>query len=129
MTAAVVLTPIPHDVAGQVLAIALNGSLDFSNAEELRADLESALSDDHRELVLDMTGVDFCDSTGIRVLLSVRTLLGVRGGAVTLTGLNTRLVRIFRVTGLIHAFTVCPGIAEALSTARVRLPSNPGRHG
>ncbi|MEZ0074646.1 STAS domain-containing protein [Planotetraspora sp. GP83] len=118
MTAPVHLTRVPTDPPGDVLVMALNGSLDFSNAERLRDDLQAALAPEHGGLVLDMAGLDFCDSTGIRILLVIRKLLQERGGSVTLAGLNARLTRIFRVTGLIHAFAVHPGVAEALGSKR-----------
>ncbi|MEU6429802.1 STAS domain-containing protein [Microbispora sp. NPDC046973] len=120
MTAAVVLTPVSAPVADHVLVVALDGALDYTNAERLRRDVESALGEQHRELVLDLSGVGFCDSTGIRILLSVRKLMQERDGAVTLAGLNARLARIFRITGLISAFTVAPSLEEALDTVSGR---------
>ncbi|WP_182901691.1 STAS domain-containing protein [Microbispora sp. H10830] len=120
MTAAVVLTPVSAPVADHVLVVALDGALDYTNAERLRQDVEAALGEEHRELVLDLSGVNFCDSTGIRILLSVRKLIQERNGAVTLAGLNARLARIFRVTGLISAFIVVPGLAEAVDAVSAR---------
>ncbi len=120
MTAAVVLTPVSAPVAEHVLVVALDGALDYTNAERLRQDVEAALHEKHRELVLDLTGVSFCDSTGIRILLAVRKLMQDRDGAVTLASLNARLARIFRLTGLISAFTVVPGLAEAVDAVGTR---------
>ncbi|MGI5153713.1 STAS domain-containing protein [Microbispora sp. CA-102843] len=120
MTAAVVLTPVSAPVADHVLVVALDGALDYTNAERLCQDVETALGEEHRELILDLGGLDFCDSTGIRILLSVRKLMQERNGAVTLAGLNARLARIFRVTGLISAFTVAPDLAEAVDTVSAR---------
>ncbi|MEN3533727.1 STAS domain-containing protein [Microbispora sp. ZYX-F-249] len=120
MTAAVVLTPVSAPVADHVLVVALDGALDYTNAERLRQDVEAALGEERRELVLDLTLLNFCDSTGIRILLSVRKLLQERNGTVTLAGLNPRLARIFRTTGLINAFAVAPGLAEAVDMVGAR---------
>ncbi|GIH65839.1 STAS domain-containing protein [Microbispora siamensis] len=120
MTAAVVLTSVSAPVADHVLVVALDGALDYTNAERLRRDVEAALGEEHRELVLDLGGVNFCDSTGIRILLSVRKLMQERDGAVTLAALNARLARIFRITGLISAFTVAPDLAGALDAVGAR---------
>ncbi|GLX08826.1 anti-sigma-B factor antagonist [Microbispora sp. NBRC 16548] len=103
-----------------MLVVALDGALDYTNAERLRQDVEAALGEEHRELVLDLSGVNFCDSTGIRILLSVRKLIQERNGAVTLASLNARLARIFRVTGLISAFVVVPGLTEAVDAVSAR---------
>ncbi|MEU8057107.1 STAS domain-containing protein [Microbispora bryophytorum] len=120
MTAAVVLTPVSAPVADHVLVVALDGSLDYTNAERLRQDVEAALGEEHRELVLDLSGMDFCDSTGIRILLSVRKLLQERDGAVTMASLNARLARIFKLTGLTSAFTLTASLAEAVAAVGVR---------
>ncbi|MEU7693229.1 STAS domain-containing protein [Microbispora hainanensis] len=123
MTAAVVLTPVSAPVADHVLVVALDGALDYTNAEPLRRNVEALLGEHHRQLVLDLSGVSFCDSTGIRILLAVRKLLQERDGAVTLAAPNDRLAKIFRVTGLISAFTVAPSLAEAFDVVGAR--SNP----
>ncbi|WP_432867927.1 STAS domain-containing protein [Microbispora rosea] len=120
MTAAVVLTPVSAPVADHVLVVALDGALDYTNAELLRRDVEAALGAEHRQLVLDLSDLGFCDSTGIRILLSIRKLMQERDGAVTLAGPNARLARIFRLTGLINAFTVAPSLAEALDAVGAR---------
>ncbi|MEU8277042.1 STAS domain-containing protein [Microbispora bryophytorum] len=120
MTAAVVLTPVSAPVADHVLVVALDGSLDYTNAERLRQDVEAALGEEHRELVLDLSGMDFCDSTGIRILLSVRKLLQERDGAVTMASLNARLARIFKLTGLTSAFTLTASLAEAVAAVGAR---------
>ncbi|MEV5744071.1 STAS domain-containing protein [Microbispora rosea] len=120
MTAAVVLTPVSAPVADHVLVVALDGALDYTNAELLRRDVEAVLGAEHRELVLDLSDLGFCDSTGIRILLSIRKLMQERDGAVTLAGPNARLARIFRLTGLINAFTVAPSLAEALDAVGAR---------
>ncbi|WP_326824213.1 STAS domain-containing protein [Streptosporangium sp. NBC_01639] len=103
-----------------VPVVALSGDLDFTNAERLRDDIRTVLAPDQRDLVLDLTALDFCDSTGIRIFLAIRTLLQERGGSVVLTGLNSRLSRIFRVTGLVQAFAVQPTVAEAVAFLRPR---------
>lgn len=120
MTAAVLLTPVSAPVADHVLVVALDGALDYTNAERLRQDIEAALGEERRELILDLSPLNFCDSTGIRILLSVRKLLQERKGTVTLAGLNPRLARIFRTTGLINAFAVAPDLAEAVEMVGAR---------
>ncbi|WP_244301703.1 STAS domain-containing protein [Microbispora triticiradicis] len=120
MTAAVVVTPVPAHVPDHVLVMALHGALDYTNADRLREELTAAVGEGHRELLLDLSALSFCDSTGIRILLSVRKLLQERDGGVTLAGMNPRLARIFRTTGLIHAFTVEPDLTEAVGSLNAR---------
>ncbi|WP_433498698.1 STAS domain-containing protein [Sphaerimonospora sp. CA-214678] len=125
MTASVELTPAPSGSDGRILVVALTGALDYSNADRLRENVRDTLAPEHRELVLDLNGLEFCDSTGLRALLDIREVLGERGGAVSLVNLNARLTKIFRITGLIKAFAVATDLAEALGAARARMGSSP----
>ncbi|WP_055480240.1 STAS domain-containing protein [Sphaerimonospora mesophila] len=124
MTASVELTPAPSGGDDRILVVALTGALDYSNADRLRENVGDTLAPEHRELVLDLSGLEFCDSTGLRTLLDIRELLGERGGAVSLVNLNARLTKMFRITGLIKAFSVTTDLAEALGAARARIRSS-----
>lgn len=113
MTASVQLTQISADPATGTCVLALTGELDYINAAHLRTDMESALPPEHRFLVLDLSGLRFCDSTGIRQLLILRKLVLERGGTIALAGLTPRLERVFRMTGLSQAFALYPDAGQA----------------
>ncbi|GIN03016.1 STAS domain-containing protein [Planomonospora venezuelensis] len=102
------------------VVVALAGELDYTNAERLRQDVVEALPAGGCDLIMDLTGLTFCDSTGIRVFLALRSLLDERGGTVALTGLQPRLRRIFHTTGLVRFFTVLPTVADAVDLLRSR---------
>jgi anti-sigma B factor antagonist len=95
--------------------LVLTGELDHTNAEQLRDDLLRLFEPQHRHLLLDLTGLTFCDSTGIRIFLAMRQLTLQRDGVITLAALNARLAKIFQMTGLTSAFAVHPTRAEALT--------------
>lgn len=48
------------------------GELDHHTADLLREPLESAVEHGRTRLVVDCSGLDFCDSTGLNVLLGAR---------------------------------------------------------
>jgi anti-anti-sigma factor len=66
-----------HD--GSTCTVALAGELDLANAEEFSAELERAETDGlaRCEIVLDMTELEFIDSTGIAILIAVHHRLNV----------------------------------------------------
>jgi anti-anti-sigma factor len=69
----------------------------MSTAEQLRTALENALSDDPT-VVVDMTGVTFCDAAGLHVVLQVASSLN---GAGPLTLLNAKWVkRLLDIVGM-----------------------------
>lgn len=53
-----------------------------------------------------MSGVEFCDSTGMNVLLSAMKRLKEHGGSLELAGPRPAVKRILQVTGLDSVFTV-----------------------
>ncbi|GAA1281751.1 hypothetical protein Psi02_37840 [Planotetraspora silvatica] len=118
MTAAVSLATYPDDTLPQTLILALEGQLDYTNAEQLRERAVHLLADDHRSLILDLSELTFCDSTGIRILLALRTLITARGGSISVAGLGPRLLKIFQVTGLVQFFAVQPTRADAVALLR-----------
>ncbi|NUW43780.1 STAS domain-containing protein [Nonomuraea rhodomycinica] len=113
MTTPVHLTQISADPATGTCVLALAGELDYISAAQLRADMESTLRPEHRHLVLDLSGLDFCDSTGIRLFLVFRKLILERGGSIALAGLTSRLERVFHMTGLSQAFNLYPDAEQA----------------
>jgi anti-anti-sigma factor len=84
-------------VAGDPPVLQVDGEIDMSTAEELRGALENALSADPT-VVVDMTGVTFCDAAGLRVLLQAAASLNGTG---PLTLLNAaRVKRLLEIVGM-----------------------------
>jgi anti-sigma B factor antagonist len=96
-----------------VRTLVLTGELDHRSAPQLQRALEDAYAERCRHLIIDVTGLGFCDSTGISVFLGARRALASSQGNVTLAGLNQRIERIFRLTGLDQAFSTYPTADEA----------------
>lgn len=115
MTSAVQLTSHPDPALPDALIVELAGELDYTNSTPLHHRVLGLLEDGHRHLVLDVGGLTFCDSTGIRVFLALRTLITDRGGIIALSDLTPQLSRVFEMTGLAQHFTLRPTRADALA--------------
>ncbi|MEV4093939.1 STAS domain-containing protein [Streptosporangium saharense] len=123
MTTVVHVTVAPGDDAPEViLLVALAGELDYTNAERFRHDLHEAVGSEPRDLVIDLTELTFCDSTGIQVLLGVRRLVQARGRRIALANPHQRLKRLFHLTGLAEAFGVQPTVALAVEAMTSQTP-------
>jgi anti-sigma B factor antagonist len=68
-----------RDEAG-VRVIAVAGELDIATAPELCARLDATRSSRRPRLLVDLTDVDFCDSTGLRALLGAASEVRAHGG-------------------------------------------------
>ena len=55
---------------GNEAVVALTGELDLSTAPQVERELEAAEQQQPERLVIDLRGVSFLDSTGLRVVLS-----------------------------------------------------------
>ena len=92
---------------GDHVVVALSGEIDLYTAPRLQSQLLSQLNVDHPvRLVVDMSGVDFCDSTGMNVLLAAQRIAREHGGNVELSGPRPAVRKILQVTGLESVFTV-----------------------
>jgi anti-sigma B factor antagonist len=90
------------------------GEIDLYTAPTLHADLASIIDGaaPAARVVIDMSDVDFCDSTGMNVLLSALRQARERGGDLELAAPRSAIVKLLQVTGLDAVFTVRPGPGE-----------------
>ncbi len=105
--------------AEDAVVLRLSGELDHDTAGPLRRALDAALSAGPQRLLVDLHSLDFCDSTGINILLHGRREAEEAGGSLELVGLRPPVERLFRITGADRIFTVHADLAQAL----VRRPS------
>ncbi|WP_326650331.1 MULTISPECIES: STAS domain-containing protein [unclassified Streptomyces] len=91
------------------------GELDHHTAELLRTPLDEALDQGRVRLVIDCSELEFCDSTGLNVLLGARLKAEAAGGGVHLAGMLPVVARVFEITGAEAVFTVHDSLEAALS--------------
>jgi anti-sigma B factor antagonist len=85
---------------GDVVRLALRGELDISSAS--RVEREIALLEDQtpRVLVLDLRGLEFMDSTGLRIVVSANARAEQAGRRLVVVRGPEAVHRIFRITRL-----------------------------
>ena len=104
------------DVDG-VRLLEVFGELDLATAPKLCALLDEARIQRVRRLVVDLTGVDFCDSTGLRALMGASTELRVGGGRLAIAVLpDSTVARLFDMTGIREALRTFDTQAEAVES-------------
>ena len=100
---------------GSAAVIAAVGEVDVFTAPGLDAAIEAELEAGHTQLVVDLTGVTFLDSTGLGVL--VKGLKGAREAAGTLRLVVTseRIRKIFDITGLDASMPLFDTVDDAVA--------------
>ena len=89
---------------GTELTVALSGRLDTSTSPELEKFLNESL-DGVTDLKLELGGMDYISSAGLRVLLGAHRRMKPQG-KMTLTGVNETVMEIFDLTGFSDILTI-----------------------
>ena len=84
------------------------GEIDLYTAPRLHSELSSIIAKaaPAARVTVDMSGVEFCDSTGMNVLLSCLREVRERGGELELAAPRPPVMKILQVTGLDSVFTI-----------------------
>ena len=80
--------------------IAVSGEIDVYTAPKLRERLIGLVEAGSYQLIVDMEGVEFLDSTGLGVLVGGLKRVRAHDGWIDLVCTQGRILRIFRITGL-----------------------------
>ena len=87
--------------------VTICGEIDLYTAPRLHSELASLLAEGApARMTIDMSGVEFCDSTGMNVLLSCLRRVRERGGELEIAAPKPAVRKILQVTGLDSVFTL-----------------------
>jgi len=79
----------------------VTGELDHCSAPAVRRELDRMIADPGvKQLVLDLSGMTFMDSSGIGVILGRYREMRRRGGGVAVRGMNPHVEKIFLLSGM-----------------------------
>jgi anti-sigma B factor antagonist len=103
-------TPVPGLLsiesrrAQHVLELSLRGELDLTSVPVFERELEAAQASEIDHLVIDLSGLEFMDSTGLRALLLVRERAASDGHQLTLRRCPRQVQRVLELTKTVDAF-------------------------
>jgi anti-sigma B factor antagonist len=98
---------------GETLIFKLRGSLDIATAPTIRAALMDATDKGNHHLIVDLTGLEFLDSTGLGVLIGAHRRTVERKGSFQLIVHEGPISRLLNITGLIAVFAVFNSLEDA----------------
>jgi anti-anti-sigma factor len=84
--------------------VTVTGEVGLDVGEELRGALRAALASTEEGIDLDLSGVSFCDCSGLNVLLAVREQALAEGKSVTLGPVSPIVERLLSLTGTLPLF-------------------------
>jgi anti-sigma B factor antagonist len=106
---------IPRECDSQVVVV-LRGELDVAVAVRVVAEL-SVVAARERDMIVDLTGLEFIDSSGLAALARVRKQARHAGGDLLLAAPQQQVLRLLTLTRLIDVFSVHASVDEAASDA------------
>lgn len=100
--------------APTVQVFELSGRLDAVNTQQAVAQVNAGVAAGARHILLDLAGVTFMSSSGLRALLLVRKELLNHGGQLRLCSLQPHVHEVFALTGFTQVFAIHSTREEAL---------------
>jgi anti-sigma B factor antagonist len=108
----------PLDIAvtdhGRLTVVALSGELDFSNVERFVGALSIPFDAEVPRTIVDLTALRFVDSSGLNALILLQRRYQAGGGDLHLVVSDSRLLRLFQITGLDQVFRLLPTLDAAM---------------
>lgn len=93
--------------AADALILHVRGELDVATAPQLE-DAVAAVAGGPADLVLDMKGLTFVDSSGLTALVRVHKVVSARSGSVTVRGARPFVVEVLKMVSLDRFFAIEP---------------------
>lgn len=114
---------VEEEVVGRVRLIAVQGELDLNTAPQLEERLEPIFASGDAGLVIDLSGCEFIDSTGIGLIVRAWQRLDADPDSdgdsrFALCGLSDPVRRLLEITGLESSILIYPNRDEALAQLR-----------
>jgi anti-anti-sigma factor len=94
--------------------LTLRGSLDIDTAPSLKANLGRLVERPSPRVIVDLSGLDFCDSMGVGVLVTAHGRAMERGGWVRLAAPSGFLRRLLDTLGLIDYLSLHADVETAM---------------
>src|SRR5262245_19150875 len=103
--------------SGGWVIVAVEGDVDLTSAPALRQRLHAVVAAGTPNVVVDLDGVEFLDSTGLGVLVGALRRSRQDGGDLRLVCSVSRLRQVFEVTRLDRAFVIVDSVADAVTAS------------
>jgi anti-sigma B factor antagonist len=109
------LTLNVHSDTQGFTVIEVGGEIDVYTAPKLREKLISLVEAGSYQLIVNMEGVEFLDSTGLGVLVGGLKRVRAQDGWIDIICTQSRILRIFKITGLNKVFNIYDTVPESIA--------------
>lgn len=93
----------------------LTGEVDSYNSPKLRETMVALIEEGNPHLLINMTGVDYIDSTGLGTLVGGLKRASEKNGTIRIVCPNEQIYKVFNITGLVKVFSIFDNEQAALA--------------
>jgi anti-sigma B factor antagonist len=100
------------------MVLSVTGELDHHTGPRLERAFEEVFLDPPTGVVLDVSGLEYCDSTGLTLIIKAFHRAQAAQSAFVVAGPGDDLMRVFGITGLDRFLTIYPDREQATDALR-----------
>ena len=109
------MTTETNKIGGVTVIRLLESRLGAGEAAQFKSAIGALIVEGYTELVLDLSNLQFMDSSGLGAMVSVFKMLSRRGN-VTVAGVSENLLSLLRMTRIDQVFPVYRSASEAIES-------------
>lgn len=98
---------------GDVIVFELQGRVDSNGAGQMDDALQNAITENHYQIILDMSDVSYINSAGLRTLADILTKCQANDGSLKLVALGPKVERVLKIIGFDKFFMLYDTVDEA----------------
>lgn len=103
-----------ENIKDGVTVIEVRGRLDNDTTADLEAKVTPWMEKQGGKLVVDLSGLDYINSSGLRILVMAYQRLNRSGGKFAVTGIKDYILEVFEIAGYHKLFMLFPTQDEAI---------------
>jgi anti-anti-sigma factor len=100
---------------GEVVVVHVKGRLDAASSPQLEKKINAIIESGHFKLLLNMAGVDYLSSAGMRLMLSVSKKLKHLEGKVVASNLSDDVMEVIKMAGFHQILELYPSEEEGIN--------------
>jgi anti-anti-sigma factor len=100
---------------GDIIVVRIKGRLDAASSPQLEKKINSIIESGHFKLILNLAGVDYLSSAGMRLMLSVSKKLKHVEGKVVACNLNDEVMDVIKMAGFHQVLELYPSEEESFN--------------